>query len=226
MCTGWPKGQSLTVGCGVGTEAGIHAGSAIPLEPSQADELASVLSRVHYDEPQFRYMMPDERARLRLLPGLFHIAIRASQRYGEIYTTQSIDGGVLWIRPGSGLTLGSMTRTEFSSMLQWEWAHLRRWINIGLRLDEVHQQLIKGSHWYLLALGVEPSKQREPVGGKLIEPLLSRADSDSVPCYVETFNERDLAFYKRHGFRIAGGGKIPMDGPDFWAMIRAPRTPF
>jgi hypothetical protein len=47
--------------------------------------------------------------------------------------------------------------------------------------------------------------------------------SEGIPCYVETFNERDLAFF-RHSFRIAGGGHIPRGGPDFWALIRPPQT--
>jgi hypothetical protein len=50
--------------------------------------------------------------------------------------------------------------------------------------------------------------------------LLSQADSQRLPCYVETFSERHIPFYERHGFRIAGGGKIAASGPDFWALIR------
>src|SRR5262249_47699812 len=69
--------------CSVGIEAGIATGPAILMEPTQADGLASVLSQAHYDAPQFRYMIPDERARLRLLPALFSIAIRACQVHGR-----------------------------------------------------------------------------------------------------------------------------------------------
>jgi hypothetical protein len=53
----------------------------------------------------------------------------------------------------------------------------------------------------------------------LIKPGLARADSDGLPCYLETFQERHLAFYEEHGFQIAGAGCIP-DGPNFWTMIR------
>jgi GNAT superfamily N-acetyltransferase len=78
-------------------------------------------------------------------------------------------------------------------------------------------------HWYLMALGVEPSKQRKGLGTRLIEPILACADSSGLPCYLETFNERNLAFYGRQGFRIAAAGNLP-GGPDFWAMIRAPQS--
>jgi hypothetical protein len=103
------------------------------------------------------------------------------------------------------------------------WASLRRCINVGLQLDKVHERLIRGPHWRLLVLAAESSKPKENAG-ELLAPVLSRADSDGLPCYVETFNESDLAFYKRYGFRIAGGGNIPRGGPDFWAMIRTPQA--
>lgn len=55
----------------------------------------------------------------------------------------------------------------------------------------------------------------------LIEPVLSRADSTGMPCYLETFSEKRLSFYKDFGFRITGAGRIPDEGPNFWAMTRA-----
>src|SRR5262245_9664853 len=96
--------------CSVGIEAGSATGPAIRMEPTQPDGLASVLSRAHYDAPQFRYMIPDDRARLRLLPVLFRIAIRACLVHGEVHT--NADGGALWIRPGAQLTVGHLMRAE------------------------------------------------------------------------------------------------------------------
>jgi hypothetical protein len=52
--------------------------------------------------------------------------------------------------------------------------------------------------------------------------VMARADLDRLPCYIETFNEKDLSFYENLGFRVEGAGEI-RGGPSFWAMIRAPR---
>jgi len=185
------------------------------LEISKAEELAAVLSEALCNEPHFRYVIPDDHARLRFLRGYFGSAIRASRLNGEIYTTPPIDGGALWIGPGRGLTLASMMTMSPSEAQE-------RCSNLVTHLDEVHQQLVRELHLYLLALGVKPSRQNENVEGILVEPLLARADSDDLPCYLETFNDKHLPFYERHGFRIAGSGKIPGGGPDFWAMIRRP----
>ena len=201
--------------CSCLCDAEDSSGTALRLEASKAEELAAVLSEALCNEPHFRYVIPDDPMRIHFLRGYFGSAIRASQLNGEIYATPRVDGGALWIGPGRGLTLASMM-TMSPAEAQ------KRCINLVTHLDEVHQQLVRGLHWYLLALGAKPSRQNENVEGMLLERLLSRADSDDLPCYLETFNDKHLHFYERHGFRIAGSGKIPGGGPDFWAMIRRP----
>jgi len=73
----------------------------------------------------------------------------------------------------------------------------------------------------LLAVGMEPS-DREVFRATIVEPVLSLADSEGLPCYVETFNPENLPFYKKLGFRIEGAGRIP-GGPNFWSMVRRPQ---
>jgi len=183
---------------------------AIPvvrLEPSQEERLAGVLIRAFHDEPPFRYMVPDEQERLRLLTGYFRWAIRASQQYGAIHTTPTVEGGALWVSPEHML----------------EWSNLSRYMYPATPLEEVHSRLAGRSHWYLLALGVEPSQQGMGIGGRLIQPILRQADTTGRSCYLRTFNEKSLRFFESHGFRIAAAGKIHDLGPDFWAMLRAPQ---
>ena len=195
----------------------------IRLEMPQAEFLAPVLSRAFHNEPYFTYVAPDERVRRAVLPGFVRSAIRASHLYGEIYTTETIDGAALWINPGRRLTWVRMLRAGMPAMpFTLGWETFKRSMKVGMHVQEVHQRLARRAHWYLMALGVEPSKQGKAIGGALIEPVLSRADAGGLPCYLETFDERNLPFYERLGFRIEGGGHIPEGGPNFWAMLRAP----
>jgi hypothetical protein len=195
---------------------------AVPLETSEVDLLARVLSDAFYDEPSFVYLMPDEKTRRIVSPLVFRHAIRASQMYGDVHTTQAVDGAALWLSPARDWTLTRMVRTGMVTMpFKLEWSAFRRFIKLAASIDKVRKQLAAGSHWYLMALGVKLSKEREDIRGTLIQPVLSRADSTGFPCYLETFDETSLAFYARHGFRITGAGHIP-GGPNFWAMTRPP----
>jgi len=186
--------------------------------------MAVILGRAYCEEPHVTFVIRDERPRLRLLSGFFRVAIDASQLRGEVHSAHRANGVALWIGPGSGLTIGRTMGSGFPSISrQLGWASLRLCIKLGLHLDKAHQRLIQGRHWYLLALGVEPSVEKERLCTTLLEPVLSRADAECLPCYAETFNPKDLSFYKRLGFRIAGSRKIGRSGPDFWALIRAPQ---
>ena len=192
------------------------------LEAPQVSLLSSVLSRVFYNEPHFVYLIPDEETRRTVSPRLFQAAIRASQIYGEIYTTDTAAGGALWMSPEHDWTIARLLRMGMMGIpFNLEWGIFKRCLKLGARVAEVRRQLATGSHWYLMALGVEKSRDEEEIAGALIEPVLARADATGMSCYLETFNEKKLKFYKNHGFRIMGAGKIP-GGPSFWAMTRAP----
>jgi ribosomal protein S18 acetylase RimI-like enzyme len=206
--------------CCVGFETAYKCGAVLPPSQPDPEELATVLSEALYDEPQFEYVCPDKRSRHRFLHSFFGNAIQASHLSGEIHATQGVDGGALWIGPATALTMAGVMRPSPPPPEPWGWANIRRYLNVAVHLDRIHRQLVIGQHWYLVALGVKPSSQRQHVASLLLEPLLTRAETEGLPCYLEAFNGKDLLFYERHGFRIAGGGKIPKGGPDFWVMIR------
>jgi hypothetical protein len=195
---------------------------AARLEPSQLDSLATVLSRTFQDEPELVYMVPDEEARRIVSPSLFLSAIRAGQRYGEIHTTENADGVAVWIRPEHDLPFRRMVRTELMELsFNLGWEYTARYMKLGVSIEEVRKRLAPSAHWYLMVLGVEISTSEKEIGDALIAPVLSRADSTGMPCYLETFSEKRLGFYKDFGFRITGAGRIPDGGPNFWAMMRA-----
>jgi ribosomal protein S18 acetylase RimI-like enzyme len=76
----------------------------------------------------------------------------------------------------------------------------------------------KRRHWYLWVLGVQPDRQGQGFGGQLMAPILSQADRDGLPCYLETESERNVAFYRKHGFEVAHEGDIPGYGLRLWMM--------
>jgi hypothetical protein len=72
------------------------------------------------------------------------------------------------------------------------------------------------------AVGVEPSEQGRGIGGALMQPILTRAGVEGLPCYLETQNERNLPFYERHGFEVISDGEVPKCGLRVWANETPP----
>jgi len=198
----------------------------IRVKASQVESLGKVLTRSFYNNAAVTYILPDPQVRLAVLPWFFNsVAIRAGRLCGEVFTTANVDGGALWIRPGVDLTIGNAVRTELLSLpCGLDRSSIVRWNNLIGYLETARRKIADTLHWYLLALGTEPSKTS--IRTALLDPILAEADWDLQPCYVETFDEKDLLFYGQRGFRITGAGKIPKGGPNFWTLLRPPRPAY
>ena len=198
---------------------------AVRIRASQIQSLGSVLAGAFYNDPRVTYILPDTNTRRSVLSWFFtSVAIRTSRLCGEIYTTANVDGGALWIRPGMELTIGQVVRTEMLWLpFKLDRSSITRWIYINRYLESVRMDMADRLHWYLLALGTKPSIAGNATSAALLAPVLATADWDLRSCYVETFHEKQLPFYEQCGFQIAGAGRIPNGGPNFWTLIRPPR---
>lgn len=68
---------------------------------------------------------------------------------------------------------------------------------------------------------MRPGQQGAGVGSALMAPILARADADRVPCYLETAEAANVAFYQRRGFVTVRQGTAPAGVP-YWTMRRDP----
>lgn len=76
--------------------------------------------------------------------------------------------------------------------------------------------------WYLSIVAVDPMLQGQGLGRKLLEPTLKEADRAGATCYLETFSERNPAFYQRLGFAPAARFTEPTTGAEYAVMVRPP----
>jgi ribosomal protein S18 acetylase RimI-like enzyme len=69
---------------------------------------------------------------------------------------------------------------------------------------------------------VDPARQGQKLGDKLMAHALARCDADRMPAYLESSNPRNLGFYQRHGFEILGKIQVG-SSPTIVPMLRKPR---
>ncbi len=58
----------------------------------------------------------------------------------------------------------------------------------------------------------------------MLAPILAIADMDSLPFYLDTSNEKSIAFFEKNGFEVHKHIPNPDRGPQFWTMVRKPRA--
>jgi ribosomal protein S18 acetylase RimI-like enzyme len=196
----------------------------LPLSPRLRGPAAEALALAFHQDPIACYVFPEEARRRRVLRWMFHCHLRYGLRYGEVYTTDGVDGVAIWLSPGQTTqTLWRVLRTgALSAPLRFGWSAFLRSVTFLEFATAWHQQCAPKAHWYLFYLGVTPAQQGRGIGSALLQPVLARADAHWLSCYLETGVARNVRFYERHGFQVVAEGALPREGPPLWAMVRAP----
>jgi GNAT superfamily N-acetyltransferase len=190
-------------------------------------EVARVLARAFADrDPFWEYVTPDEEERSRQLHTWFPIGVRYGRVYGTIDAQGDgeVVGGAVWLPPDRhAMTFWRMLRT---GMLRTPRILGRsafgRLNTASAALDRARDRLMPPEAEYLWILGVDPAHQGRGQGAATIAHGLARADTGGKPAYLETYKERNLAFYRCQGFEVVSAER-PEHGPPFWAMLRPAR---
>jgi GNAT superfamily N-acetyltransferase len=197
----------------------------VRLQEEQLTESGEVLARAFFDDPMMVYLMPDDEQRQEVLPWFMRTAATYAHLFGEVYTTPTrVDGDACWLPPGdTDLSEERMAEVGFMEAPErlGEQA-FGRFASLMETLGELHHREAAADHWYLMVLGVDPSRQGQGVGGGLIQPILARADAAGLPCYLETMKTRNVPFYQKHGFKVVVEDDTPDGGLHYWTMLRPP----
>jgi ribosomal protein S18 acetylase RimI-like enzyme len=196
------------------------------LQRHQIQAAGELLARAHFDDPGSRYIIPEDDARARLSPNLFTASLRYGYLYGLCHITAgSMDGAAMWLTPGhTDRPVWKMIRSGLvSAYLKVGIDRVDRGLNYIHSTEEWHKRCVAGPHWYLFLIGVEPRCQGQGIGSALLRPVLARADEQHLPCYLETGNGRNVAFYEKHDFAVVHEANVPKGGPHIWCMLRNPR---
>jgi ribosomal protein S18 acetylase RimI-like enzyme len=71
-------------------------------------------------------------------------------------------------------------------------------------------------------IGVDERRRGEGIGSAVLRAATARRDAEGAPTYLDTTNERNLRFYRRHGFAVVHAGAFPSGGCRYWTLVRPP----
>ncbi|HLA93696.1 MAG TPA: GNAT family N-acetyltransferase [Actinomycetota bacterium] len=183
--------------------------------------VVDLLARAFSDDPVLNFIVRADHRRAERIRRIMEVSVRKlTFPFGETYVTSGYEGAALWNPPGQR---PHGWRTDLRLLpVYLRLAGLRGLPRIAATDRLLEEKHLRGPHYYLLAVGVEPYSQGRGIGTRLLSPVLERCDRDGIPAYLETGTERNLPLYLRLGFSLAEQIVLPRGGPPLWLMRREP----
>lgn len=195
------------------------------LNEDRIEMVASAFASAFINDPLAKYMIPDVDQRAQSLPAHFAAVIRMGHLFGDVYSTRHPHvGAAVWFGPDAwelnSEQLEQSGAFELPGLLPD--GAFERFQGVLEYCEKIHKRDVPAPHWYLALIGVSPDAQGQGIGGALLQPILHRADNQGFPCYLETAEQTNLAFYEKHGFDILVDEVEPGSGLRYWTMLRQP----
>lgn len=195
-----------------------------PLRRTSIDTAAVTMERAFLSDPLFIWVFPRSATRATALRTFMRGGLEYGVRYGRVTSAHDAKAVSIWVPPGPGLTMPRMVRSGFFGLpFRIGFGPFARFIGANEVMDKIHKRGVPEPHWYLMLVGVDPELQGRGVGSALVKEGLIQADRGGFPCYLETSEKRNLAFYERHGFFVLEETVLGKGGPVAWAMRREPQ---
>jgi GNAT superfamily N-acetyltransferase len=197
----------------------------VRLERSQINPASEILAKAFDDDPVLNCLLSQsDRMKTNALKSLFKGILLTSLPYNHIYTTVgSLKGVAAWLPPNhSHLNIFHFLPTVFSLTFKLGLSKVGRLISILSVLEEYHKGDLSQPHWYLNLLGVSPAHQGQGIGSLLLQPILQQADSQRLPCYLETSTPKAVCFYQKNGFEVLKTLDLLEASSLIWTMKREP----
>ncbi|MCL5949218.1 MAG: GNAT family N-acetyltransferase [Candidatus Bathyarchaeota archaeon] len=195
----------------------------VRINKSQVEPAVEALTKAFKETPSMKYYLPNDAKKEKAVRCFLSIGVHAGIKYGEVYATSSnYEGAAIWVSSDSLpiSTWKMLSSVSLLSVLGFIRYGGLKMMSIGEYVEKAHKRLAPAKHWYLQTIGVEPKFQGKGYSGRLIRPMLAKIDSQHLPCYLETFEEKNASIYEHFGFKVIERASIPQTSFENWAMLR------
>ena len=194
----------------------------LKLKSSQKRTAAEVLTAAFFDYPMFAHYFPNSKKRKQRLSWYMEKTLNCAVRYGEVFVTSDCSG-VMFILPPAHTRLTDKEYIQNGFLFVPFVMGFRNYVKSSeceKFVADTHERLLNGKeHYYLWGLVTDPKVQQKGVGSALLKTLIDKADAENMPVYLETHDEKNVAYYERFGFKLIHKDTIPKHGLDIWCML-------
>jgi GNAT superfamily N-acetyltransferase len=194
----------------------------LTLQHEQVQQAARVIARAFHEDALNVFLYPDGETRARFAPSMFEAFVRFDQLFGQVDYLPGFTAVASWIRPGVTETPERLAEAGFGNLP--EEVPLAVLDSVFASIGKAVSRVAPDPHWHLRLLGVEPDSQSGGLGPIVMQRGIDRAVDTGHAVVLETFSERNVPFYRRHGFELIVDDVEPATGLRFWAFRLGARS--
>jgi len=195
----------------------------IPVNNALVHKAAATIASAFMDDPSTHYALPNPARRANLHHIVAYYLRLDLLNGGSIYTVSpECEGVACWHPPGTKTSWLTKLRAGFLRLPLYGGMH---YIRYSCQEDRFYEQLklrhAPDKYVYLALLAVTPECQGLGHASKLIRHMLQYADSQNLPCYVETQNQKNVNMYSNYGFELKESTFYPPGSEcEVYVMVR------
>lgn len=208
---------------GIGVRDSSRVERLVALAVEDIPRAVDLMSRAFEADPFVGWVVRSDAKRKEGIHRFFDVCLRQlTVPYGEVWTTDDFGGVALWTPPERfSLGLGAQLRFVGQAMRGMQARHVPSRL---AAFSEIERRHPSEPHYYLFFLGVDPERQGEGIGSRMMASVLGRCDAQRMPAYLEATRPDLIPFYERFGYRPLEPFRLPYGGPLLHPMLRRPRS--
>ncbi len=169
-------------------------------DEGQRSLVVEILTKSFDDNKSVNYVVKQDDDRQERIRGLMDYSFSVCNTFGDIWIADDNQACALVLYPDK-------KRTTLNA-ISWDVSLALSVIGLG-RIGQVlaRESKIKSYHpkepfSYLWFIGVPPEQQGMGKGSRLLDEVIQESEERTRPIYLETSVDRNLPWYKHHGFEI------------------------
>lgn len=209
----------------------INIKNLLKLRKNNLNNAVDCLTDAFSEDPCFRYLLQSDDYDPDKARFIHEYTLKYAIQYRNVFiTSNNLEGVGVWLPPkvNSHSSLMHIWNFIAAGGLKMDQQVNAGTIDImrkyGSYSSKFHHKYTKGSHWYLMSIGVAKNYQGKGFAKNLILPMLDYFDKNEQSCFLETHNSSNVSYYEKYGFRTMEIGKLPGSDINHWAMLRKPQT--
>lgn len=191
------------------------------LEKQDIDRSADSIVKAFYDYPMFQHILADK-LNDENIKIFLKFLINYTVLYADAYASLKEMEGIILFTDFKNYKF-NLIRSIRSGLLPL----MKIGSDAGKRFNEfdrftleMHKRIMKDNHQYIMLLGVNPSKQCQGYGRRLMLQVIKVAEEKGQSCYLETHGSENVSFYNKLGFKVVSEDIMPGSDINQFAMVK------